>query len=131
MLHHVLKDSVGDITDEYDKDDDAARREVDEVDGLTTIEEFAELTGYVMPEGPYDTVAGFFMAESGQVPALGSTTTFSLRPEENPEGPHARFTLEVSAVDGRRVELFPTGPRYKELIKEVLRSADSRTGYSH
>ena len=84
----------------------AARREVDEVDGLTTIEEFAELTGYVMPEGPYDTVAGFFMAESGQVPALGSTTTFSLQPEENPEGPHARFTLEVSAVDGRRASWF-------------------------
>ena len=42
--------------------------------------------------------------------------------------------LQVSITiekDGRRVELFPTGPRYKELIKEVLRSADSRTGYSH
>lgn len=105
-IEDLVEELVGDITDEYDQDDDAARREVDEVDGLTTIEEFAELTGYVMPEGPYDTVAGFFMAESGQVPALGSTTTFSLRPEENPEGPHARFTLEVSAVDGRRASWF-------------------------
>ncbi len=105
-IEDLVEELIGDITDEYDVPDDAERREVDELDGLTTIEEFAELTGYTMPEGPYDTVAGFFMAESGQVPQLGATVEFSLPPEHDEEGPHARFTLEVTAVDGRRASWF-------------------------
>ena len=38
------------------------------VDGLTTLDEFAEQTGLVLPEGPYDTLAGYFMAQLGQLP---------------------------------------------------------------
>ncbi|WP_418082011.1 hemolysin family protein [Tessaracoccus aquimaris] len=105
-IEDLVEELIGDITDEYDVPDDAERREVDELDGLTTIEEFEELTGYTMPEGPYDTVAGFFMAESGQVPQLGATVEFSLPPEHDAEAPHARFTLEVTAVDGRRASWF-------------------------
>ncbi len=68
-----MEELIGDITDEYDLPADPAPRHVDELDGLTTIEEFAELTGYVIPEGPYDTVAGFFMALLGALPKLGDT----------------------------------------------------------
>jgi len=105
-IEDLLEELIGDITDEYDVDSDAARRQVNEIDGLTTIEEFAELTGYVMPEGPYDTVAGYFMAETGRVPEAGDTVSFSLPPERDPEGPRARFMLRVSAVEGRRAAWF-------------------------
>lgn len=117
-IEDLVEELIGDINDEYDLPDESERREVNEVDGLTTIEEFAELTGYVMPEGPYDTVAGFFMAESGQVPKLGTTVEFSLPPENDHEGPHARFALEVSAVDGRRASWFA-------LRREVVTEAES------
>ena len=39
--------------------------------GLTTLEEFGEQTGFAIPEGPYDTVAGFVMAQLGRLPAVG------------------------------------------------------------
>lgn len=117
-IEDLVEELIGDINDEYDLPDDAERREVNEVDGLTTIEEFTELTGYVMPEGPYDTVAGFFMAESGQVPKLDASIEFSLPPAADPEGPHARFALTVSAVDGRRASWFT-------VRRETLVEADS------
>ncbi len=105
-IEDLVEELVGDITDEYDEPSEAERRQVNEVDGLTTIEEFAELTGFEIPEGPYDTVAGFFMARSGRIPELGASVDFSLRPEGDGEGATATFTLEVSAVDGRRASWF-------------------------
>lgn len=105
-LEDLVEELVGDITDEYDVAHGQAARHVDEVDGLTTIEEFAELTGYVIPDGPYDTVAGFFMAILGRLPRLGDTVTVRLHPERDPEGPPARLTLEVTQLDGRRAAWF-------------------------
>lgn len=105
-IEDLVEELVGDITDEYDEPSEAERRQVNEVDGLTTIEEFAELTGFTMPEGPYDTVAGFFMARSGQIPRLGATLECSLPPRGDEDGTPARFVLQVSAVDGRRASWF-------------------------
>ena len=77
-----------------------------EVDGLETIEEFGETNGYVIPEGPYDTVAGFFMALLGALPKLGDSLTFTL-PAENPhDDTPGRFTLEATQMDGRRAAWF-------------------------
>ena len=39
-----------------------------EVDGLLNIEDFAEETGVVLPEGPYETVAGFVVNRLGHLP---------------------------------------------------------------
>ena len=103
-LEDLMEELIGDIHDEYDEADQT--REVDEVDGLTTIEEFADLTGYVIPEGPYDTVAGFFMARKGALPAVGDEVTAALSPEHHPEGALGRFTLTVTALDGRRASWF-------------------------
>jgi putative hemolysin len=64
---------------------------VTRVDGLLNIEDFADESGLELPEGPYETVAGFVMAKLGRVPLLGDTVV---------EGGHQ---FEVVAVDGRRV----------------------------
>lgn len=100
-IEDLVEELVGDINDEYDEPS-VAPRQVGEIDGLTTIEDFGEITGYEIPEGPYDTVAGFFMAQLGELPQPGSTVKVSLFPEGNPEGEPAEFTLRVTQLDGRR-----------------------------
>lgn len=105
-LEDLMEELIGDITDEYDVADDDHPRQVDEVEGLTTIEEFAELTGHVIPEGPYDTVAGYFMAISGTLPHVGQQVTVLLAPEKLEDAQPATFTLEATALDGRRAAWF-------------------------
>ena len=105
-LEDLMEELIGDITDEYDLPSSSVPRQIDEVDGLTTIEEFAELTGYVIPEGPYDTVAGFFMAELGELPHLGARATVALSPDHDADGPRGWFTLEATQMDGRRAAWF-------------------------
>lgn len=117
-LEDLFEELIGDITDEYDVADDTAPREVDELDGLTTIEEFAELTGHIIPEGPYDTVAGYYMQVVGKLPVLGGMITVLLDPVSDlPEARGAWFTLEVTHLDGRRAAWFA-------LRKEALPADD-------
>jgi putative hemolysin len=109
-LEDLMEELIGDITDEYDVDEQA-RPEINEVDGLTTIEEFADVSGYVIPEGPYDTVAGFFMTVKGSLPELGDTVTVALMPVVRDEEGLARpFTFEVTEMDGRRAAWFELRP---------------------
>jgi len=62
-----------------------------EVDGLLNLDEFAEQTGVVLPDGPYETVAGFMMNRLGHVPTFGDAVE------------HNGVRLKVTALDGRRV----------------------------
>ena len=74
--------------------------------GLTTIEEFTERSGYVIPEGPYDTVAGYFMTQLGRVPEMGDAITVDLdrdRQADSTLPEQRRYRLTVNEVDGRRV----------------------------
>ena len=73
-----------------------------EVDGLETIEEFGETNGYVLPEGPYDTVAGFVMAHLGHLPELGDSVEVLLDPVEMGEAEPETFEFTVTELDGRR-----------------------------
>ena len=41
------------------------------VDGVLREDELAELTGFRLPEGPYETLAGFLMARLGHIPVGG------------------------------------------------------------
>jgi putative hemolysin len=61
------------------------------VDGLLNLEDFEELTGLELPEGPYETVAGFVINELGRLPELGESVAALGR----------RFT--VTELDGRRI----------------------------
>jgi putative hemolysin len=93
-LEDLVEELIGDIKDEYDlvQRPEAARSfGVTTVDGLLNIEDFAEETGISLPEGPYETVAGFVVSQLGDVPSLG---------DEVIAGAH-RF--EVTELDGRRI----------------------------
>lgn len=107
-MEDLVEELIGEITDEYDVVGDALTDAIDQVDGLTTIEEFAESTGYVLPEGPYDTVAGYFMARLGALPQMGDTITVALAPveETGEDDETVDFTLSVAELDGRRAARF-------------------------
>jgi putative hemolysin len=92
-LEDLIEEVIGDIRDEYDRDSEASRRltgGVVEVDGRCNLDEFAEFTGVALPDGPYETAAGFVVAELGRLPSVGDRVTV------------ADHQLEVLEVDGHR-----------------------------
>jgi putative hemolysin len=93
-LEDLVEELVGDIRDEYDIDTSAAQRlrggDV-VMDGLLNTDDFAEESGVRLPEGPYETVAGYVMAELGHLPQIGESVDV--------EG----YRLTVAELDGRRV----------------------------
>jgi len=72
----LLSELVGELQDEYDPGAPSLEV-VDEVtwlaDGRLPLEDLAAALGLTLPEGPYSTVAGFFMDRSGVVPDEGDS----------------------------------------------------------
>ncbi len=93
-LEDLVEELIGDIQDEYDTDAAHARQlhsgEL-EVDGLLNLDEFAEQTGVELPEGPYETVAGYLLAALGHLPESGEHADLAGR------------RLTVTQLDGRRI----------------------------
>jgi putative hemolysin len=107
-MEDLVEELVGDITDEYDvvQPERPGVRGNLSIEGLTTLEEFAERTGFSLAEGPYDTVAGFFMAQLGQLPALGDSAVAEGHPLDDEEAEPVSLSLRVSELDGRRAAGF-------------------------
>ena len=105
-MEDLVEELVGDITDEYDvvvEERISVRGDL-LIDGLTTLDEFAEKTGLLLPDGPYDTLAGYFMAQLGQLPGIGDTVEVELSTSDEEE--LAPVSLRVSELDGRRAADF-------------------------
>jgi putative hemolysin len=107
-MEDLFEELVGDITDEYDV---VAEKQLGVsgdlvIDGLTTLEDFADRTGLVLPEGPYDTLAGFFMARLGQLPSVGDAISLELPSIDPADEAPAQVELRVSELDGRRAATF-------------------------
>lgn len=107
-LEDLIEELIGDITDEFDVVDPTQRKHeaVSDVEGLTSLEDFADHTGYIVPEGPYDTVAGFFMSQLGRIPALDDVIEVELEaaePSDDGSNNSIRVSMRVSEMDGRRI----------------------------
>ncbi len=93
-LEDLIEEVIGDIRDEYDVQGGEALRfrggEI-EADGLLNLDEVEEQTGVRLPDGPYETLAGYVMAKLGHVPRIGEAVEVD------------RHRLEVTELDGRRV----------------------------
>jgi len=102
-IEDLIEELIGDITDEFDPEQTPAKGTGDatELDGLVTLEDFAQQAGFVLPEGPYDTVAGFVMAQLGSLPQLGDRCEVTLAAADDPDQ-SSRVQLEVTELDGRR-----------------------------
>ncbi|MDR2525765.1 MAG: hemolysin family protein [Oscillospiraceae bacterium] len=95
-LEDVLESIVGNIQDEYDNEREEFSRINDttfRLDGAADIETVEDQCGVALPEGEYDTVAGFVISRLGYLPQEGET------PEIVCEG--LRFSVE--RVEDRRI----------------------------
>ncbi|MFU8853901.1 hemolysin family protein [Micromonospora sp. SL1-18] len=82
-VEDLVEELVGEIADEFDPDAVADLGPVELtvpggertvlVDGVLREDELAEQTGFRLPEGPYETLAGFLMARLGRIPVAGET----------------------------------------------------------
>jgi putative hemolysin len=92
-LEDLIEEVIGDIRDEYDdREGDPLQFRGGEIeaDGLLNLDEVHEQTGVRLPEGPYETLAGYVMACLGHVPRLGDAVEVD------------GHRLEVTELDGRR-----------------------------
>ena len=101
-LEDMTEELVGDIHDEYDLPEEKGgprnRRSafvngVATIEGGTTLEDFEDLTGIELDDGPYETVAGYFLAHTGKMGEVGDVL-------HSDDG----YDMIVTKVDGRRIE---------------------------
>jgi putative hemolysin len=93
-MEDLVEELIGDIRDEYDTDESEgviAAGQQSIVDGLLNLADFDEQTGLLLPDGPYETVAGFMAAELGRIPMVGDEVAID------------QARLFVAEMDGRRV----------------------------
>ena len=121
-LEDIVEAIVGNIQDEYDDEDEEISK-INEttftIDGMTNLEEVAELTGTELPEGSYDTVAGFIIKELGLLPEEGKTYEVNYK----------NLKLTVLSVDERRidkvrVEILPSTEDENEKTKKEKNKED-------
>ena len=121
-LEDIVEAIVGNIQDEYDDEDEEISK-INEttftIDGMTNLEEVAELTGTELPEGSYDTVAGFIIKELGLLPEEGKTYEVNYK----------NLKLTVLSVDERRidkvrVEILPSTEDENEKTKKENNKED-------
>ena len=101
-LEDMTEELVGDIRDEYDLPEEKGGERTERtafvngvatIEGGMTIEDFADLTGIELEDGPYETVAGYFLAHTGKMGEVGDVLS-------SDDG----YDMTVTQVDGRRIE---------------------------
>jgi putative hemolysin len=94
-IRDILEQLVGDLSDEFDEDDehDIVRIREDRwlVDGQTHVDKVEEELGVIIPEGEYVTIAGFVLDLAGEIPSAGTTYSYE------------DWSFRVQSVEKRRI----------------------------
>ena len=94
-LEDLVEEIVGEISDEHDRSDDVptVRRwgGAHLLSGRLHPDEVEEACGLSIPDGDYETLAGFVMQRVGQIPTVGTSFTYQ------------GWSFEVTEMDRRRV----------------------------
>ena len=96
-IEDLLESIVGNMQDEFDNEEDEITQLDDdsfEVDGNLSISELEELLETELPEGDYDTVAGFIMDQLGHIPQESEEAAVTF---EN-------LTFTVQGMDDLRID---------------------------
>ncbi|WP_028935235.1 hemolysin family protein [Pseudonocardia spinosispora] len=74
-LEDLVEEIVGDVRDEHDQAGPSPVRQLGQdgwlVSGLLRGDELVEATGFVLPEGDYETIAGLLLERLGRIPEVG------------------------------------------------------------
>jgi putative hemolysin len=93
-LEDLLEELVGEIVDEFDREDPMTEPQADgsvKVQARMAVDEVNDLLGVELPEGDWDTVGGLMFHLLGHVPEEGETTR------------HDGLLLRAEQVQGRRI----------------------------
>jgi CBS domain containing-hemolysin-like protein len=93
-LEDVLEEIVGDVDDEHDESQTmtvGVEEGVYVVAGTLHLDQVAELSGLELPDGDFETVAGFVLQRLGRIPAAGDALV------------HDEWEIEVVEMDGLRI----------------------------
>lgn len=101
-LEDILEELIGEIVDEFDREESLVQEESDGtllLSGRLPVDDFEELTGIATGDGDWDTVGGFVFGLLGHVPEVGESVVY--------EG----WELTAKEIDNRRINLI--GARVK------------------
>ncbi|MGD0054145.1 MAG: transporter associated domain-containing protein [Acidimicrobiales bacterium] len=94
-IRDILEQLVGDLSDEFDDDEEPTIVRIREdrwlVDGQTHVDRVEEELGVSIPEGDYVTIAGFVLDLAGEIPAAGDVYTYG------------DWSFKVQSVEKRRI----------------------------
>ena len=96
-MEDLLESIVGNIQDEYDHEEEEIKQTGDntfEVDGSLSIDEVSELLSVELPEGDYETLAGFLIYQLGRIPTM----------EEPAIVTYENLEFTILSMDERRIE---------------------------
>ena len=96
-MEDLLESIVGNMQDEFDNETDEITRLDDDrfvVDGSLAIGDLEELLDIELPQGDYDTVAGFLMDQLGHIPEQDEHATVR----------YENVTFTIEQMDDRRIE---------------------------
>jgi len=74
------------------------------------LDEFTDHTGFMLPDGPYTTVAGFFVAKLAAVPDIGDRIVVDIEAVTEDESRRVRIEFRVIEMDGHRAARFALRP---------------------
>ncbi len=101
-LEDVLEEIVGEIDDEYDRLTPPLSLGLEDggflVSGALHKDEVQDATSFEMPDGEYETMAGFVLDVTGHIPEAGESFTYD------------GWTVTVDAMDRRRVSMVRLTP---------------------
>jgi putative hemolysin len=94
-VEDLLEEIVGEIADEFDRDEESIHRISDNeaiLDARVGVDELEELFGVKVEEGDFDSVGGFILSHLGKMPTAGE--------EVRVDG----LVVRILAVSGRRIK---------------------------
>ncbi len=96
-MEDLLESIVGNIQDEFDNEKEDVTQLTDtsfEVDGAMAVDEINERLEVDIPEGEYETIAGFLMDQLGRIPDE----------DEHPQIEFGNAVFTITQMDDRRIE---------------------------
>lgn len=107
-LEDIIEELVGEIWDEYDAEQYRQEMKLHEskmFDGQTSLEDFADRSGITLPDGPYETIAGWMLSHMGRLARAGDIVPINheFTADEEDDSVFVRYQLEVAHVENNRI----------------------------